>query len=247
MKNYELLLTALLVLFTEPQPMIRARVVRTVASLLKTDPELILRDAMRGAITDRFCDVAISVREEAVKLVGAFVVGGFDISTGYMDGLLMRLSDKVCTSSSRIIISYHHLVSSSHIIISYHHLILSSHIIISYHHPVSSSRIIISCIMLTPYRYLLVFLIVPSLVFFFTGCICTQVCCKYFQRSPSLPAHASSVLRNMPSTTGARLASQGRGDYPGSCSGDFPAGLVPSAIGCCFDCFISCSSTHYFT
>ena len=37
----------------------------------------------------------ISVREEAVKLVGGFVLKGYDISAGpYLDGLIVRLRDK---------------------------------------------------------------------------------------------------------------------------------------------------------
>ena len=61
-------------MFSEPQPAVRARVVKTLAALTKTDPNLITRDAFRDAVTERFNDVAISVREEAVKLVGGFVL-----------------------------------------------------------------------------------------------------------------------------------------------------------------------------
>ena len=43
---------------------------------------------------ERFNDVSISVREEAVKLVGGFVLRGFDVTNGYLDGLIVRLRDK---------------------------------------------------------------------------------------------------------------------------------------------------------
>jgi hypothetical protein len=61
---------------------------------LDADPELICDDLIRDAVTERFNDVAISVREEAVKLVGGFVLRGYDIDKGYIDGLLVRLKDK---------------------------------------------------------------------------------------------------------------------------------------------------------
>jgi hypothetical protein len=93
-KSYEMTLAALHILLSEPSPTVRARVVKTLSLILKTDPELILRDSVRNVVTERFGDVAISVREEAVKLVGSFVLRGYDISSRYIDGLLSRLNDK---------------------------------------------------------------------------------------------------------------------------------------------------------
>jgi len=43
-KSYELLVSSILHMFSEPQPTIRARVVRSMATILKADPELIMRD-----------------------------------------------------------------------------------------------------------------------------------------------------------------------------------------------------------
>lgn len=41
----------------------------------------------------QYCNMhtLFAVREEAVKLVGSFVLKGFDISAGYMDALITRL------------------------------------------------------------------------------------------------------------------------------------------------------------
>ena len=55
---------------------------------------MIKTDEIKNAVTDRFNDISISVREEAVKLVGNFMSKGYDISAGYIDGLLIRLNDK---------------------------------------------------------------------------------------------------------------------------------------------------------
>ena len=74
--DFEQLLNALLYMFSESFPLIRARVVKTVSILTKIDPNLILRDIVRQSVSERFDDVAISVREEAVKLVGGFVHQG---------------------------------------------------------------------------------------------------------------------------------------------------------------------------
>ena len=101
--DFEKIVHAILFLFSEPQPAVRARVVKTLSSLTKTDPTLILRDSFRDAVTERFNDVAISVREEAVKLVGGFVLKGYDISEGpYLDGLVVRLRDKVGSFPSNL-------------------------------------------------------------------------------------------------------------------------------------------------
>lgn len=92
--HFDMIIKMLISLFSDPSPIVRARVVRTVSVILDADPELICDDLIRDAVTERFNDVAISVREEAVKLVGSFVLRGYDIDKGYIDGLLVRLKDK---------------------------------------------------------------------------------------------------------------------------------------------------------
>jgi hypothetical protein len=91
---FERILNALLILFAEPSPMVRARVVRALSLFFGVDAQLISRGAVKEAVNDRFYDVAISVREEVVKLVGGFVLKGYDVSNDYLNGLLDRLSDK---------------------------------------------------------------------------------------------------------------------------------------------------------
>ena len=63
-------------MFSEPLPGVRARVVKTLSVLTKLDPNLISREIVRDSVTERFSDMATSVREEAVKLVGGFVLLG---------------------------------------------------------------------------------------------------------------------------------------------------------------------------
>ena len=77
--DFEKLLNALLFLFSEPVPTVRAKVVKTFSTLTKLDPNLISRDLVRESVTERLNDIAISVREEAVKLVGGFVLLGTNV------------------------------------------------------------------------------------------------------------------------------------------------------------------------
>ena len=92
--EYDRIITALLMLLAEPMPVIRARVLKTFASIMKVDSDLISMEAVRETVNERFNDCAISVREEAVKLVGGYVARGYDLSQGYLPGLLQRLRDK---------------------------------------------------------------------------------------------------------------------------------------------------------
>eukprot|EP01034_Spumella_vulgaris_P021271 gene21271-27294_t len=74
-------------------PAIRAKVLKLMTVLLQHDAELIRTDEIRRAITLRLEDRAISVREEAVKLVGGYIVRGIDLGgEDYLEGLKLRLS-----------------------------------------------------------------------------------------------------------------------------------------------------------
>ena len=90
------ILNAVLLLFAETSPLIRARTMRTLHSILRTDPDLISRPDVRDTLMERLYDAAICVREEAVKLVGSFIIKGGDVSGGeeYLRALLLRLDDK---------------------------------------------------------------------------------------------------------------------------------------------------------
>ena len=67
---------------------------KTLGALVTAEHALAAREEIRTAVLERFDDVAISVREEAVRLAGGFVLQGYDVSYQYLDGLLVRLRDK---------------------------------------------------------------------------------------------------------------------------------------------------------
>jgi hypothetical protein len=95
-------------------PQLRAKVLKLLSPLMKTDSGLFSRPNIRGAVCERFNDSSIMVREESIKLVGINVLkeeeggnGEFASSIGtavnelqvdtmswYLDGLLVRLRDK---------------------------------------------------------------------------------------------------------------------------------------------------------
>lgn len=92
---------SLIILFSHPSPQIRARVVRSLNLLVKVDPTLFENSAWKTSVIERFNDVAISVREEVVKLVGGYILeprqngGNFeDHNQNYLSALLVRLRDK---------------------------------------------------------------------------------------------------------------------------------------------------------
>jgi hypothetical protein len=91
---FEYILDAILNTLSLSIPSIRARAIRIIGSFVNVDATLITHKDVREAIIERFNDIAISVRDEAVKLVGSYVLKGYDITQGYLDGLLLRLRDK---------------------------------------------------------------------------------------------------------------------------------------------------------
>lgn len=67
----EVIMNILTMALTDPSPIIRARVVRSIHSLIRVDHNLFLsRPDLNTDITSRLHDVSISVREETVKLFG---------------------------------------------------------------------------------------------------------------------------------------------------------------------------------
>jgi hypothetical protein len=92
---FERILSEILHLTTESQPTVRAKAVRVLSPLLQCDNDLIQRDHVREALTSRLYDRSISVREEAVKILGYYVVRGYaNLSAEYLTGLQERLHDE---------------------------------------------------------------------------------------------------------------------------------------------------------
>ncbi len=92
----------------------RARVVKALHSLLKVDSGLIdSRSSLQDAIKARLNDIAISVREEAVKLIGSFILNSSTLSgpsaianNNYIDELLVRSHDIGVSVRNRLFVYY---------------------------------------------------------------------------------------------------------------------------------------------
>jgi hypothetical protein len=50
--EFDKIVKALLLLLAEPQPQVRARVLRTFSGIMQVDPDLITQDSMRDAETE---------------------------------------------------------------------------------------------------------------------------------------------------------------------------------------------------
>lgn len=86
---------SLLNLFSHPSPLVRSRVVRSLHLLVKVDSSLFESKSIKESVLERFNDVAISVREEVVKLVGGYLLEPqCQYSETYLSALLIRLRDK---------------------------------------------------------------------------------------------------------------------------------------------------------
>lgn len=107
-----------LLMSSQSSPLIRARCMKAISSLVRTDSSLLRLPRMEELVLERFNDVSISVREETVKLVGKYLLslqsggvkdehcGGQPLSSNsreisinggedrYLNGLLVRLRDK---------------------------------------------------------------------------------------------------------------------------------------------------------
>jgi hypothetical protein len=93
-QDFERTLRCVQMTFSDTSPQIRARGMKTLAALIHADPLLIQRPSVRATVSERFNDGAISVREEAVRIVGKFVLMGYSVSEPYLDDLMVRLHDR---------------------------------------------------------------------------------------------------------------------------------------------------------
>ena len=112
-----------LLMSAQSSPLIRARCMKALGSLVNTDASLLHLPRMEELVLERFNDISISVREETVKLVGKYLlslprgeiklentpgnsktadtdsrgqgsVGSDGSADRYLNGLLVRLRDK---------------------------------------------------------------------------------------------------------------------------------------------------------
>lgn len=77
--------------------------VKALSQIVHVEPNIMSRTQIRDAVSKRCHDSAISVREAAVSLVGAYVLQSPELAQVYHDPLLARLGDKGVSVKKRVV------------------------------------------------------------------------------------------------------------------------------------------------
>ena len=99
MKSFDHLLGSLLLASQDAATKYRARAIRSVGLILDRDPKLLGSNvAIQKAVKSRLRDVARSVRQAALDLVGGFVVAEYAIETALCFLLILVLRMRFISS-----------------------------------------------------------------------------------------------------------------------------------------------------
>ncbi|GJN24260.1 hypothetical protein PR202_gb11991 [Eleusine coracana subsp. coracana] len=85
-RGFDKILCLLLASLRENSPVIRAKALRAVSSIVEADPEVLGDKRVQSAVEGRFCDSAISVREAALELVGRHIASHPDVGLKVEEG-----------------------------------------------------------------------------------------------------------------------------------------------------------------
>ncbi|KAM3238424.1 sister chromatid cohesion protein SCC2 isoform X2 [Capsicum annuum] len=92
-RGFDKILQVLLASLRENSPIIRAKALRAVSSIVEADPEVLGDKLVQTAVEGRFCDSAISAREAALELVGRHIASYPDVGLKYFEKLAERIKD----------------------------------------------------------------------------------------------------------------------------------------------------------
>ncbi|TVU40275.1 hypothetical protein EJB05_13731 [Eragrostis curvula] len=92
-RGFDKILGLLLASLRENSPVIRAKALRAVSSIVEADPEVLGDERVQSAVEGRFCDSAISVREAALELVGRHIASHPDVGLKYIEKVAERIKD----------------------------------------------------------------------------------------------------------------------------------------------------------
>jgi Sister chromatid cohesion C-terminus/PHD-finger/non-SMC mitotic condensation complex subunit 1/HEAT repeat associated with sister chromatid cohesion len=90
-------------LLNSPQPLTRAKAIKSLCSIVSADPECLVEDMIESAVTERLLDSSIAVREATVELLGKFITFKSEFSDNYYSALMERLKDKGPSVRKRVI------------------------------------------------------------------------------------------------------------------------------------------------
>ncbi|KAF8090173.1 hypothetical protein N665_0483s0012 [Sinapis alba] len=92
-RGFDKILHMLLASLRENSPIIRAKAMRAVSTIVEADPEVLCDKRVQLAVEGRFCDSAISVREAALELVGRHIASHPDVGSKYFEKVAERIKD----------------------------------------------------------------------------------------------------------------------------------------------------------
>ncbi|KAJ6795400.1 nipped-B-like protein [Iris pallida] len=92
-RGFDKILFLLLASLRENSPILRAKALRAVSSIVEADPEVLCDPRVQCAVEGRFCDSAISVREAALELVGRHIASHPDVGLKYFLKVSERIKD----------------------------------------------------------------------------------------------------------------------------------------------------------
>ncbi|ESQ41527.1 hypothetical protein EUTSA_v10012417mg [Eutrema salsugineum] len=92
-RGFDKILHMLLASLRENSPIIRAKAMRAVSTIVDSDPEVLCDKRVQLAVEGRFCDSAISVREAALELVGRYIASHPDVGLKYFEKVAERIKD----------------------------------------------------------------------------------------------------------------------------------------------------------
>ncbi|WVZ61503.1 hypothetical protein U9M48_011364 [Paspalum notatum var. saurae] len=112
-RGFDKILSLLLASLRENSPVIRAKALRAVSTIVEADPEVLGDKRVQSAVEGRFCDSAISVREAALELVGRHIASHPDVGLKYIEKVAERIKDTGVSVRKRAIKIIRDLCASS--------------------------------------------------------------------------------------------------------------------------------------
>eukprot|EP00742_Colponemidia_sp_Colp-10_P010652 GILJ01011719.1.p1 GENE.GILJ01011719.1~~GILJ01011719.1.p1 ORF type:complete len:1804 (-),score=314.35 GILJ01011719.1:286-5187(-) len=101
--SFKQLQTHILNQLNENQATLRAKALKSLASVVEADPLALGEVVVQSAVRGRFLDQSISVREAAVDLVGKFVLYRPEFALQYHEMILERILDKGTSVRKRVV------------------------------------------------------------------------------------------------------------------------------------------------
>ena len=92
-RRFDRFLAHIMALLSQGQPTLRARVIKTLMTIVDVDPMLMANKQVKAAVSRCFTDEGISVRQAAVDLVGRYVILQPNLIDEYYDRIAERMRD----------------------------------------------------------------------------------------------------------------------------------------------------------